>query len=99
MFQRNLRMVERDAESGGGDDWTLLPVGPRRRSKHAGQRFVIAVGRRLAENNSSIMGAAGCSKSPDFTPTHPLRAKTRLVPSKTAASEDRRRTLWGTVRI
>src|SRR5438874_13521275 len=36
---------------------------------------------------------AGCSKSPDFSPTQPWRAKTRLVPSKAAASEEVRRTL------
>ncbi len=33
------------------------------------------------------MRAAGFSKSPDVTPTHRWRAKTRLVPSKAAASE------------
>jgi hypothetical protein len=36
---------------------------------------------------------AGCSKRPDFSPAQPWRAKTRLVPSKAAASEEARRTL------
>ena len=35
----------------------------------------------------------GCSKRPDFSPTQPRRAKTRLVPSKAAASKEARRTL------
>ena len=30
---------------------------------------------------------AGCSKSPDFSPARPWRAKTRLVPGKAAADE------------
>ena len=36
---------------------------------------------------------AGCSKRPDFSPAHPWRAETRLVPNKAAASEEARRTL------
>jgi len=38
-------------------------------------------------------------KKATFSPSQPWRAKTRLVPGKAAASEDRRRTLWGTLRI
>ena len=34
---------------------------------------------------------AGCSKRPDFSPAQPLRAETRLVPGKAAASEGPRR--------
>jgi hypothetical protein len=31
---------------------------------------------------------AGCSKWPDFSPSQPWRAETRLSPSKAATSED-----------
>ena len=31
---------------------------------------------------------AGCSKRPDFSPAHPWRAETRLVPGKAVASEE-----------
>jgi hypothetical protein len=45
-------------------------------------------------STSVILGVtshAGCSKSPDFSPSQPRRAETRLVPGKAAASEGPRR--------
>ena len=42
---------------------------------------------------------AECSKSSDFSPAQPRRAKTRRSAGKAAASEGPRRTRWGTLRV
>jgi len=48
--------------------------------------------RRQADEEKHV---AGFSKIPDFSPAQPWSAETRLVPGKGAASEDRRRGIWG----
>jgi hypothetical protein len=40
---------------------------------------------------ADVKTGSGGSKSPDFSPTQPRRAETRLVPSKAAVSEEARR--------
>ena len=41
----------------------------------------------------------GCSKTPDFSPAQPWRAKTRLVPREAAASAETKRTQRGTLSL
>jgi hypothetical protein len=42
---------------------------------------------------ADVKTGSGCSKRPDFSPTQPWRAETRLVPNKAAVSEEARRYL------
>jgi hypothetical protein len=63
------------------------------RSSLRKNHFGIAEHRWPAHLGLEKNACAGCSKRPDFSPAQPWHAKTRLVPSKAAASEGARRTL------